>query len=1024
MTEQQPHRRPGRLGNSSHVSLASSTNRLPAARITSKPSTITTAPRSVSSPITLLGTSSRSFRSSSSHSQPLLLSASPRRSSSGSTISIARRATATTAATCAPTSLKPTIASLARGSNFAAPTKSTSARLSASASSPAVSPLAKQQSAAARRRSTPNPGSSTAASPSIVILRTASKPAASSSTTSSVSPTRPLRRSLGPSLAFDHQHVHQSLKRGAKSTISVTSRASSSVSTVSAATLRRASLDNHNLPPSLPSLTSTKVSRTASLNPAPPAITSTKATKSTKSTVKAVSSTVKAVSNPPPKRSSLTASPNASPATSPKNPSGTLSTTSPVTMPVIKAVGSASASASASNPSTTFNSRTLLAPKIAGKPARIGSTISPMAAKKRASLTAANGIASVSSSPIHDNHSQISSNSPKLTSNITPRSGSRQNRVDSNNNALPGPLTPTLERHDHLDADILRRQVVGFASSPATPKDDPDAKFFYASDVNAKLPSAPRLAPPPKQTGFFYANGGAVESSTSKISSPSSAPLLKSSQTNDDLSGKFFYANGAPEPEPSHRSSISSSSASTTSKSMGSKLSTCNLPSSPSLVSASRPLSPPKKSSGNTSSLKSAPQANSPGPPLKPTIQTRPVSISNPPPYLPTNGLSSQRSSMDANQIRGHGRTGSSFSQSELAGSPASTPAQRPLSVSSNEPIPSPPIAPPAMNLASIFQTVEEFEDSGDSDTDHTGCSHSEIDSDSEIDGPSTMVSDSVINARSQRKVQDLEIRNASLEAINRTLERQLRKQQSELRRFRRLTRGGHLGASPAGLELPSQDISMLSDMTEENEQDELTLLEDKGATPSASSVPDAHTDNLDLTEDLDEFDLDSENDNNDDDSFSSSSSSNSTRISGSVQESKAQQRHTRDERRLHLDLSKHHELLIDSQKINQSLKRCLNWTEELIKEGRKALVYQVHVPDTKVGGRVLDPLDLETDDEEAVREYPVFYPRTGAVSPSVAESVVGTDDGEGGSEDSGGDTETETEIDTPVGTVKAGAIE
>jgi hypothetical protein len=66
------------------------------------------------------------------------------------------------------------------------------------------------------------------------------------------------------------------------------------------------------------------------------------------------------------------------------------------------------------------------------------------------------------------------------------------------------------------------------------------------------------------------------------------------------------------------------------------------------------------------------------------------------------------------------------------------------------------------------------------------------------------------------------------------------------------------------------------------------------------------------------------------------------------------------DERRLQLDLSKHQQLLIDSQKINQSLKRCLGWTEELIKEGRRALAYQVRASDIELGGRVLAPEEIE----------------------------------------------------------------
>jgi hypothetical protein len=65
------------------------------------------------------------------------------------------------------------------------------------------------------------------------------------------------------------------------------------------------------------------------------------------------------------------------------------------------------------------------------------------------------------------------------------------------------------------------------------------------------------------------------------------------------------------------------------------------------------------------------------------------------------------------------------------------------------------------------------------------------------------------------------------------------------------------------------------------------------------------------------------------------------------------------DEKRFMVDLARHQELLVDSQKMNQSLKRCLGWTEELIKEGQKALEYHVHVQDIELGGRVLSPEEL-----------------------------------------------------------------
>lgn len=81
-----------------------------------------------------------------------------------------------------------------------------------------------------------------------------------------------------------------------------------------------------------------------------------------------------------------------------------------------------------------------------------------------------------------------------------------------------------------------------------------------------------------------------------------------------------------------------------------------------------------------------------------------------------------------------------------------------------------------------------------------------------------------------------------------------------------------------------------------------------------------------------------------------------------------------RDEKRLQLDLSKHQQLLVDSQKINQSLKRCLGWTEELIREGKRALEYQVRVSDVSLGGRVLAPEEVERreagEDGTADEEY------------------------------------------------------
>jgi len=189
-------------------------------------------------------------------------------------------------------------------------------------------------------------------------------------------------------------------------------------------------------------------------------------------------------------------------------------------------------------------------------------------------------------------------------------------------------------------------------------------------------------------------------------------------------------------------------------------------------------------------------------------------------------------------------------------------------------------------------------------------------------------------NARRERKVLDLEITNSSLAAINRTLEREMRKQTAELRRFRRLSRSGRLS------------INTLS-----STRTSLTSLATDGADPAQLS---------DLSEDEESYDGYGS------DTSGEESVDDGTLSPRALAESDARHR-KRDEKRLQLDLSKHQQLLIDSQKMNQSLKRCLGWTEELIGEGRKALAYQVRVSDVELGGRVLALDDVEDNENEDI---------------------------------------------------------
>lgn len=248
-------------------------------------------------------------------------------------------------------------------------------------------------------------------------------------------------------------------------------------------------------------------------------------------------------------------------------------------------------------------------------------------------------------------------------------------------------------------------------------------------------------------------------------------------------------------------------------------------------------------------------------------------------------------------------------------------------------------------------------------------------------------ISDLVANARRERKVQDLQITNASLEAINRTLERQLRKQTAELRAYKRLSRSGRLNVGPALVASPA-DAGLLAGA-------DLDALSEEGSELGAE---DGERDTL--TEELEDED--------DDDLSGSEDSADMTPATKAIRDA---ERREKDEERLRLDLSKHQQLLSDSQKINQSLKRCLGWTEELIKEGKRALAYQVKASDVEIGGRVLAPEEVEAREarerEEAAGEgdtdtiddtisdtdleddESIFTPEPGVLMPRLAAKFI-----------------------------------
>lgn len=304
---------------------------------------------------------------------------------------------------------------------------------------------------------------------------------------------------------------------------------------------------------------------------------------------------------------------------------------------------------------------------------------------------------------------------------------------------------------------------------------------------------------------------------------------------------------------------------------------------------------------------------------------------------------------------QGHGRAGSVHSIDGVVTPKIATPTIAPPMI--HAPEMTPPLLSPGLaqlsqpvTMATILQMADELEDEEDEDSEgedgegkHSDDSDSESRSHKRLSQNSEPLDHLVLSARRERKVQDLEITNASLEAINRTLERQLRKQSAELRRFRRLSRAGRLPtATNQGVSLSVPDASGgLTDVSEKEE--------------------DANVENQEYDDDDDE-DEEEEEEEEDEDSLVDSDLSNENAATDpkstdaqAKADSPSAKRRKRDERRLQLDLTKHQELLLDSQKMNQSLKKCLNWTDLLIKEGQKALAYRVKIADVDaMPGRVL----------------------------------------------------------------------
>ncbi|TWU76368.1 hypothetical protein ED733_006387 [Metarhizium rileyi] len=598
--------------------------------------------------------------------------------------------------------------------------------------------------------------------------------------------------------------------------------------------------------------------------------------------------------------------------------------------------------------------RAPLTPKIAAKPP----PVTPLARRPHSSTPTL----AASQNPRDDVSTPANA---FLAHNITPRSGPRQTRVDSANTTPTG--TPNNERtsdglenknnnnnNNNNNNSAARLAVLPLAndqpryaaSQADTVSDSSDSnKFFYASDVKSvqqAVSQRPVSVPQKSAHTFFYANGTTPDGGRN-ISPPSNPASTALTSLNPELAAsKFFYANGTP----GMSLRPASSRPPTSSSNVGFSLPP-QRPASP-IKAASTPMAHTLRNN-----------ATSPPSPKRSSLVSSPPSLSQQT-SSSSSSSSQRRVSIDTapKNICGHRRTGS------VPGAEPLTVPRFNLSPNLSENVStSPPLSPgfsqPAMTMASILQVADELQDDAESrDWDVQSDVPPAPQSPTKSARLSDSVSELVANARRERKVQDLEITNASLEAINRTLERQLRKQTADLRRYRRLSRSGAL--SVASSRVTSLALTEPpTDMSDVDEEDEMELEEDMDS--------------------LDDSDL----------------SSNDTMSTEDIllPGAKLEVRRRRDEKRLHLDLTKHQELLIDSQKLNQSLKRCLDFTETLIKEGQKALKYSVRVSDIQLGGRVLSPSD-DYEDEVSYLEEDTIQSDDRGLEPPWPKSAQDRDSG------------------------------
>ncbi|TGO69290.1 hypothetical protein BOTNAR_0013g00640 [Botryotinia narcissicola] len=547
--------------------------------------------------------------------------------------------------------------------------------------------------------------------------------------------------------------------------------------------------------------------------------------------------------------------------------------------------------------------------------------------------------------------------------NITARSGTRKTRFDSISHSPSGTPIPSEGPRLYdptqnasglgisgMERDTMKRSTVAFSPSNSelncsqSSQSSADSKFFFASEVKPQSHSTQQTKPAftKKPSAFFHANGDKVP----KKQPPRSGASTAGSTLGEERGhAKFFHANGTPElglsPSPQFAPPRPSSVLSTHSRVTSPRLANATT-TSPS----QRPTSPQKL---NTQ-YASISTARSPTPLASPVLP-RPKAVVRG--QSANNITQSRRTSGDGGY--GHQRntsTGSSMERLVLT--------RKVSSGGHSTDIPNPITITEPSSPASISHTdgIPEGEEEEEDDDEESEDEEEEDDDDGESLSSEDEVIEEVLKAggsiermnelaaiaRNERKVLDLEITNSSLAAINRTLEREMRRQTAELRRYKRLSRSGRLSmATGASSRATSGTLSVVDER-------------------EGNGLLDISQENSDLEDEED--DEEEEDPSSEEDLIDAG-----TLSPGAVAEHDLKHR-KKDEKRLRLDLSKHQQLLIDSQKMNQSLKKCLGWTEELINEGKRALEYKVKTSDIEpLAPRVLAPDEFDDNDVEMDNE-------------------------------------------------------